>query len=68
MSHIKDIMAEQELKEHRKKEGYRIKIEKEGTYNSNCPYCGYALSNDDVKKDKCIHCKNLFKWNTEFYE
>ncbi len=63
MSRAKEMMAEQETKEHNKKEGYRKKLHYEGTYNMDCPYCGNALSNEDVKKDQCIHCGYTFKWN-----
>ncbi len=62
MSRIKDIMAEQEIKRQNKLNGYRKKLHLEGTYNMDCPYCCNALSNDDVKKEQCIHCGYVFKW------
>ena len=62
MSRIKDIMAEQETKRQNKLNGYRKKLYLEGTYNMGCPYCCNALSNDDVKKEQCIHCGHVFNW------
>lgn len=63
MSIAKEIMAEQEKKRHNQMEGYRKKLKMEGTYNTDCPYCCNALSNDDVKKEQCIHCGYILKWN-----
>lgn len=63
MSIAKEIMAEQEKKKHNQLEGYRKKLNMEGTYNIDCPYCCNALSNDDVKKEQCIHCGHILKWN-----
>lgn len=65
MSHIKEIMAEQEAKDQRKLNGYRKKLLKEGTYSMDCPYCCNALSNDDVRKKQCIHCGHILQWNVE---
>lgn len=63
MSQIKNIMAEQEAKKQRKLEGYRNKLRKENNYNMDCPYCCNALSDEDLKKEQCIHCGYTFQWN-----
>lgn len=62
MSRIKEIMAERETKRYNQLEGYREKLHLEGTYNMDCPYCCNVLSDDDVKKEQCIHCGHAFKW------
>lgn len=62
MNLAKELMAEQERKEHNKKQGYTKKIINDGTYDMPCPYCGYGLSTDDVKKEQCIHCGHIFNW------
>ena len=63
MGLIKDQLATKENNRMKKLEGYRKKLKKYGNYNMNCPYCCNALSNNDVKKEQCVHCGYILKWN-----
>lgn len=48
----------------RKLEGYRKYLIANGTYAMDCPYCGGALSKDDIKRKLCRHCGHPLPWNT----
>lgn len=65
MGQAKKMLEEQEQKRQNKLNGYRKKLEMEGTYEMECPYCCEALSRDDVKKKQCIHCGHDLPWNVE---
>ena len=63
MSLAKDQLSEMENNSMRQLNGYRKKLQKDGTYNIDCPYCCNALSNNDVKEEQCIHCGHVLEWN-----
>ncbi len=73
MSHGSQAQIEEferaENAEKRKLEGYRKKLEMEGTLSElTCHDCEGPLSVEDAKKDQCLHCGYEHFWNRHKYK